>query len=477
MAKNFFGLTDTGKQRSNNEDTFIAEVVFDGEMIAACVIDGVGGYSGGEVAAQLARETILQHLDSKRDDITAMLKEAIAAANVKIYSQKRESKENGQMACVVTLALTDVTNNKFYYAHVGDTRLYLLRDGSLVKVTKDHSFVGFLEDSGRLSEEAAMRHPKRNEINKALGFDGEITSNADYIETGDSPFLPGDMLLLCSDGLTDMISNSGISNIVNSNNSLADKAKALINAANDAGGKDNITVVLVVNDKDPMKHEATRPAVTLKKNEEMKKEEVYLAGDPKEKHGEHYTKKRGSSGAVKLLSFLLLLVVAALIWLLFKDYKKTQQHETEVRQQPKTVQRNAQELAFIDSLNNNTTGEVFIMNVAAGQPLYITDSISITKDSLHIIGNGATLKGDSTNSLTAFVVPASTRYLLLDSLTLEDFNIGIAAQTPGVHFKNVQFKNCKIPVQYQFGFPANTPVSGGLQDTIFRFNGSTQNNY
>ncbi len=93
------------------------------------------------------------------------------------------------MACVLTCVVAHIKNNKFYYAHVGDTRLYLLRDHSLVKISKDHSVVGFLEESGRLSEEDAMRHPRRNEINKALGFEEDI--DADLIETGESPFLTG----------------------------------------------------------------------------------------------------------------------------------------------------------------------------------------------------------------------------------------------------------------------------------------------
>ena len=121
------------------------------------------------------------------------------------------------MACVLTLVLADVEENKFYYAHVGDTRLYLLRDNSLVKVSNDHSFVGFLEDNGRLTEEAAMRHPKRNEINKALGFDEEQLLQPDYIETAESPFLPSDILLLCSDGLSDMINQKTITSILTSN--------------------------------------------------------------------------------------------------------------------------------------------------------------------------------------------------------------------------------------------------------------------
>lgn len=168
------------------------------------------------------------------------------------------------MACVLTVALADISNNKFYYCHVGDTRLYLFRDNSLVKITRDHSFVGFLEDSGRLSEEAAMRHPKRNEINKALGFDASIRAE-DYIETGESPFLPGDTILLCSDGLSDMVGNSAMTAVLNTGKSLSVKAKALVDAANEAGGKDNITVVLVQNNKSPLKQTATKPAATVKK--------------------------------------------------------------------------------------------------------------------------------------------------------------------------------------------------------------------
>src|SRR5687767_15515119 len=167
MAETFFGITDTGKLRKNNEDTFIAEPVSNGQLIAACVIDGVGGYAGGELAARLAREAIIGHLNVIPDDIVNIIKGALVFANEKIYKEKQVSEQNEQMACVVTLALADVSNNKFYYAHVGDTRLYLLRDKTLVKVTSDHSVVGFLEESGRLSEEAAMNHPKRNEINKA----------------------------------------------------------------------------------------------------------------------------------------------------------------------------------------------------------------------------------------------------------------------------------------------------------------------
>src|SRR3954471_4677587 len=145
MAENYFGFTDTGKVRTNNEDTFIAQSVINDQFIVACVIDGVGGYQGGEVAARIAHDAILDHLRNKSNDIIGLLKEAVGAANEAIYNEKRVSKANEQMACVLTLALVDIANNKFYFSHVGDTRLYLVRDQSLVKITHDHSFVGFLE--------------------------------------------------------------------------------------------------------------------------------------------------------------------------------------------------------------------------------------------------------------------------------------------------------------------------------------------
>ena len=208
MAEYFIGITDKGKQREHNEDTFIAREFFKKELVMACVIDGVGGYSGGEVAAAITRSVILDHFKNVRPDfILGTLHAAIIAANKKIQEAKRKNTKHEQMACVLTCAVADIRHNKLYYAHVGDTRLYLLRDHSLVKLSKDHSVVGFLEESGRLSEEDAMRHPRRNEITRALGFE-EVVNAEDFIETGESPFLPGDTILVCSDGLSDMISSN-----------------------------------------------------------------------------------------------------------------------------------------------------------------------------------------------------------------------------------------------------------------------------
>ncbi|MBC7400421.1 MAG: serine/threonine-protein phosphatase [Mucilaginibacter sp.] len=266
MADQYFGLTDTGKERKNNEDTFIAETTADNKFIIACVIDGVGGYSGGEIAAELAREAVLQRLSKPVGEIIPIMIDCFNQANQKILDEKKRVKEHDSMACVATLALVDIERNQFYYAHVGDTRLYLLRDNSLIKISHDQSFVGFLEESGRVSEAEAMAHPKRNEINKALGFEGNLAKDNEYIETGQSPFLSGDMLLLCSDGLTDLVTSNDITTIITMEGlSLKDKAKQLIDVANANGGRDNITVVLVKNNKQALKHDATLPAANQKK--------------------------------------------------------------------------------------------------------------------------------------------------------------------------------------------------------------------
>src|SRR6476620_8268866 len=181
MGNYFFGITDTGRCREKNEDTFIAEELSNKAWAVACVIDGVGGYSGGDLAASIARSAIIEQLQELTGDVIAALKNAIAVANSRIREEKKKNTGNEQMACVLTVAVTHISENRFYYAHVGDTRLYLFRDKSLVKLSRDHSVVGFLEDSGRISEEEAMLHPRRNEINKALGFEENIGSLKDFI--------------------------------------------------------------------------------------------------------------------------------------------------------------------------------------------------------------------------------------------------------------------------------------------------------
>lgn len=274
MDNNVFGQTDIGKVRDNNEDAFLAEELLQSGFILGCVIDGVGGYEGGEIAAEITKDCIKKNLYSvSAEDIIPRMVGTLKLANDEIYNRKQQDSSLEKMACVLTLVLADVENNKFYYAHIGDTRLYLLRDHVLVKITRDHSFVGFLEDSGRLTESAAMSHPKRNEINQALGFSSTASLGEDFMETGESPFLPGDTLLLCSDGLTDRIDKDQITSILTQHPSLPIATSLLVDAANEAGGLDNITVVLVKNNTAPLMHPVSknmaRPVVLTDDKKEL----------------------------------------------------------------------------------------------------------------------------------------------------------------------------------------------------------------
>ena len=447
------GATHPGKVRDNNEDTFIAERIQDNRFILGCVIDGVGGYEGGEVAAEIARKTILSHLDEASDDLFASMKNALAAANDNIHREKQNNESNSMMACVLTLAIADLTNNQFYYAHVGDTRLYLLRDHTLVKITRDHSFVGFLEDSKRLSEEESMRHPKRNEIDKALGFHPNMASIGDYVETGVSPFLPGDTLLLCSDGLSDMIDSKLITSILTSKQPLAKKADALIHAANEAGGKDNVTVVILQNTNKPVIQKATKPTL-LKKNDEANEEDtveesVKPAG------------RRNSGLITKALAILCILLLAALLWKIFDRDEEDKPVMEVVATQP----RNPGEDRLLDTIHKTRT--LNLSDSAFGKIILLSDSIVIRQDSLTINGNGIVLKRDSSFSGPALVVAENVKYLLLENLAFEDFATAIVSNTKMVYLKNIRFSKGGIALQEKFIFPPGQYVNGTLADTTF----------
>ncbi len=462
MAENYFGITDTGRQRDNNEDTFIAEKVLKNQYIIVTVIDGVGGYEGGEVAAQIARDNILQYFSIPSGEPIIMMKESLTIADEKIHLEKIQGKGNKSMACVVTMALADIKNNKFFYAHVGDTRLYLLRDQSLVKITKDHSFVGFLEDSNRLSEAEAMSHPKRNEINKALGFDTQIRTTDGYIETGESPFLPGDLLLLCSDGLSDLVNNKDITSILVSNLSLEEKGKALIEAANNAGGKDNITVVMVQNNSKPVKQKATKPVVLKKKEPDQHVSEM----NTPVQQSPVYTQKKtsGNKGLLIFLSLLSALLIAALIWLLFFKDNGTKKEQSPL---PLHSQLNGEEKKIRDSLGPLSNNLFVLSDSAFVKPIILSDSLIINKDSLHILGAGhIVLARDSSFSGPAFFVSPNCQYILLENIKLDGFDLGIVSAAKSLHLKNVQFLNCRIPLQYQQQFPDNAFVTGTLSNNF-----------
>jgi serine/threonine protein phosphatase PrpC len=467
MANNFFGITDIGKQRDNNEDTFIAQKADDGNFIIACVIDGVGGYVGGEVAADIARDCILQQLSYIAGDIVPLLVNTITIANQRIYDRKLEAKQLENMACVLTLAVIDIQNNLFYYAHVGDTRLYLLRDNSLIKISKDHSFVGFLEDSGRLSEEAAMDHPKRNEINKALGFNPQIAHDPDFVETGQSPFLPGDTLLVCSDGLTDMVDKNLIKAILTGSGSIQDKGEKLIDAANSKGGKDNVTVVLVQNDKAPRKYSATRPAATTAKAAD---EIIDPLAQPKLPEGPLTVpvKQKSNRGTMVVLFILLALALTGFLWQFWLNYQLTQTPVKVVAVPPVKV-KNADQIRLQDTINKLKGRTLILSDADFKQPIILSDTLHISQDSLYIKAKGNIIfKRDSTYAGPGISLAANSKYIVLDSVSFEGFKVAIATRNDALVLKHVVFNNCIVPVQTSYIFPDKKYISGRLFGGLFK---------
>lgn len=471
MAENFFGITDTGKVRDNNEDAFIAKKVMNDRFIIACAIDGVGGYSGGEIAAEIARESIFENFAQPSGDLIAAMRASFIHANQKIYEEKLQTKEHSKMACVLTLAVVDVENNQFHYAHVGDTRLYLLRDSSLVKVSKDHSFVGFLEDSGRIDEGAAMKHLKRNEINKALGFGKDIETQTDYIETGSSPFLPGDMLLLCSDGLTDMVNKEDITGVLVSNASLEEKAKQLVAVANKNGGKDNITVVLVQNDS-ATSWQATPPVEAVRASSDKKKVATNeftpaAATSAVQSVSQTPVHPPKTNNINKILALLCLIFLGTTVFLLWQNFKTTA-NTAGTGSDTVAETRNAQEMKLQDAINSLQGDTLVLSDSAFTQPILISDTLNIHHDSLFVLSRGkVVLRADSTFKGPAIMLSSDSRFILLDGLQFEDFHVALSSQNDALFLRNVQFYNCKWPVQNFFVFPDKQYVTGRLAGSYF----------
>ncbi|GHV23550.1 protein-serine/threonine phosphatase [Clostridia bacterium] len=242
----FTGNTDQGKQRTNNEDAYIAQYVWDEKHLLVVAIDGVGGYEGGEVAAGIAQKTMVEYLEKyPNGERLDLLKQAVVFANNSIFKERQKLEKYAQMSCVLTAVVVEVEKKQINMVHVGDTRLYQYHKDELQKLSHDHSLVGYREEIGDLTEEEAMHHPQRNVISRDVGSEHHEIGDRDFLEAAVFPLLPDTTLLLCSDGLCDMITSAQITEVLQQKNSLEDKAEKLIEKANEAGGKDNITVVLV----------------------------------------------------------------------------------------------------------------------------------------------------------------------------------------------------------------------------------------
>ena len=224
------GRSDVGRQRSANEDSLVIAPPF------FAVADGMGGAKAGEVASATAIEVF----EGERDTTEAgesQLARIVREANRRIHDLAVSEESYRGMGTTLTAA--KIAGEEVSLAHVGDSRAYLLRDGELEQLTRDHSLVAELERSGQITPEAAEHHPQRSIITRALGPEPDVEVDTYTIAGHD-----GDLFMICSDGLTGMISDDEVASILRSAPSLDDAADALVRAANQSGGRDNITVVL-----------------------------------------------------------------------------------------------------------------------------------------------------------------------------------------------------------------------------------------
>lgn len=250
----YFGMTDKGKKRVQNQDSFICAELEGGSLLCA-VCDGMGGAAGGNIASTTAVGAFSRYISeawaeytSKADiDIPALLTKAAESANNAVFDRAGHERELTGMGTTLTAAL--ITAGKLYIANIGDSRLYMDAGGSLVKLTRDHSFVQYLVDIGQLTEEEAAVSPHRNIITRAVGSESEVETDT-YTVSLDGDGLPR-YVLICSDGLTNYLSEEKIHEIISAcpekENAvtLEKKVKALIDGANKGGGGDNITAVVI----------------------------------------------------------------------------------------------------------------------------------------------------------------------------------------------------------------------------------------
>jgi PPM family protein phosphatase len=222
--------TDTGRQRHANEDSYFAKAPL------FAVADGMGGAQAGEVASRIAAGAFERGTVSDETPAEGQLEQIAQRANREIHKLAQEDSSRAGMGTTLTAAM--VRDDEVALSHVGDSRAYVLRDGQLKRLTKDHSLVEELRRQGRLTEEQAEEHPQRSIITRALGPEPSVN-----VDTMTFPARDGDVFLLCSDGLTTMVSDDQIRELLTSAKSLRSAVSKLIDAANRGGGRDNITAV------------------------------------------------------------------------------------------------------------------------------------------------------------------------------------------------------------------------------------------
>ena len=236
--------SDIGKAREMNQDYFYASNL-DDDIKLYILADGMGGYKGGEIASQLAVNCAKSYIcnnfseiSKEKEEILKLIRSAIEYANMIVYEKASEIEDLHDMG--TTLEVVIIYNNKVFIGHVGDSRVYRVRKNVIRRLTTDHSYVEKLVKDGSITKEEAYNHPNKNMLLKALGCNNLVKPDVFY-----KGFLKGDILLMCSDGLTNMLKENEIYSILLNNPD--NPEVALVNEANKMGGLDNITVIIVDN--------------------------------------------------------------------------------------------------------------------------------------------------------------------------------------------------------------------------------------
>ena len=237
-----FATSDVGKTRQINEDFYYISSEYE-PIKLFIVADGMGGYNGGEIASKLAVESARRYIQSNfesakndKESLLNLVKNSSMYANMIVYEKAMKNEELKNMGTTLDICL--IYENKAFISHIGDSRVYRIRKDFMRRLTKDHSYVQQLVDEGKITKEESVNHPKKNMLIKALGC-------TEYIEPDVTVkgFIKGDIMLMCSDGLTNMIPENEILKILKEN--LDDPSKVLVDRANELGGLDNITAVII----------------------------------------------------------------------------------------------------------------------------------------------------------------------------------------------------------------------------------------
>ena len=307
-------VTDTGRRRRHNEDAFVCEPPL------FAVADGMGGAQAGEVASNLAAAALREDR-AERAGGEERVDELIQEANRRVYQRQSQDASASGMGTTMTVAL--VEDGHVAIGHVGDSRAYLIRGHSLEQLTEDHSLVAELVRSGKLSPEEAEGHPQRSVITRALGTDPDVDVDTVSVETR-----PGDLFLLCSDGLTSMVADDTIVQEIERNRGdLKTAAKALVRAANKGGGEDNITVIffeIAGSASDSTEHTVTLPEVRSDGDEEDTLDEHHGVPVVAPEDGDRRPSESRGAGRRALFAALALVVLVGgcsfVVWGLWRSH-------------------------------------------------------------------------------------------------------------------------------------------------------------